>query len=138
MTIDELAARVVDLERRLDDLQARRKAPFVAHSKTSRAAAGHVEPRRGTQAHKILEFLRSRGDTGATREEITHALKLSPDSVRPRIVELVDAGLVKPTSRTRRTLHGEQAEVLIVDPAPSAGLFDIKPSTLSAIYGDAA
>lgn len=84
-------------------------APFQAHSQTSRAAAREIAPKAGTLRAKVLEAIRSRG--GATAEELEVALELGGSTVRPRVVELVRAGLVRDSGATRRTRSGRAATV---------------------------
>jgi uncharacterized membrane protein len=81
--------------------RSERPAVVAAGSATSAAAAEAVEPRRGSQRANILEALRLAGGTGLTRTEIAQAVDLSENTVRPRVLELVDDGLVAETVRER-------------------------------------
>lgn len=117
-TIEELEALVEDLSERVQTLEGRRLrqnrvGPHVPGSGTSKAAAISNYPRSGSQRALVLEYLQAQGPHGATRQEIAIATGLSDDSVRPRVVELIDGGWVLATERTRTTPMGEQAEVLI-------------------------
>lgn len=89
--------------------------PFQAASRTSRAAAQAVKPRRASQAQRILSYLRARkacGDTGATIEEISLALGMKESSVCARLgYDLVKCGLVRKTDLERATSSGNAAVV---------------------------
>jgi hypothetical protein len=84
--------------------------PYQAHSATSREAAVSMIPQAGTLRRDVYEFLRCNGP--ATDEEIIASLGLSPNTARPRRVELMDAGLVGPCGTVlgptgrKRTLWG--------------------------------
>jgi hypothetical protein len=82
--------------------------PRQRHSETSGAAANAIRPRSTTLREKVLDFLRTRGDAGATDEEIQDWLKMPASTERPRRIELVAMGLVK-ESRTRRTTRSGRA-----------------------------
>lgn len=109
--IRDLQKRVLVLE--AGHVQRPRIGPHVAGSATSRAAAIANYPRSGSQRGRVLALLEAKGDFGATRQEIARELKMSDDSVRPRVVELVEGGWIAATDRTRATPMGEQAEVLV-------------------------
>jgi hypothetical protein len=89
-------------------------APHQRGSATSEAAAVAIEPRSGTLRRMVLDHLRQCGAHGATDDEMQQALEMNPSTQRPRRVELVDSGLVKETSRTRRTRSGRQAAVWVI------------------------
>ena len=69
----------------------------------------------------VLGYIRSRGENGATDEEIQIALRTGGNTCRPRRIELMRAGLVEPATtmdehgwpavRTRLTSHGRKATV---------------------------
>lgn len=84
---------------------------YARHSETSFQAAVDNLPRAGTQKARILTYLETVGD--ATRDEMEADLDLSGNAVRPRIVELIEAGLVEETERTRVTRSGSKATVLV-------------------------
>jgi hypothetical protein len=88
--------------------------PHQRGSATSEAAAVAIEPRSGTLRRMVLEHLRACGAQGATDDEIQHALDMNPSTQRPRRIELVNSGLVKETSRTRRTRSGRMATVWVI------------------------
>lgn len=88
--------------------------PFQAHSATSRQAAEDAKPGAATERRKVLLYLQSRGEDGATDEECQLALSMNPSTQRPRRVELVRSGLVKDSGRKRRTASGREAVVWTV------------------------
>lgn len=65
--------------------------PYQAHSATSRQAAVSVATKAPALRELVFEALRQRP---MTDEEIAHALNMSPNTARPRRVELVKAGRV--------------------------------------------
>jgi hypothetical protein len=67
---------------------------------TSARAARNVEPRTGTQRGRVLAHICEHG--GSTDYELTHQLGLLDSSCRPRRGELVDAGYVVDSGRTRQ------------------------------------
>ena len=71
---------------------------------TSRAAAGTVAVKSGTQRAKILKALAA-GDR--TDYELQVDLGIDQNSERPRRVELVQSGYVQPTEQTRRHRDAE-------------------------------
>jgi hypothetical protein len=93
--------------------------PAASHKPTSVAAAAKIagDPARRQRA-LILDWLRREGGLGMTRQEIEHATFLPGDSVRPRVLELIEAGLVRETDRTRKTTKGRDAAVLVAVPQP--------------------
>lgn len=90
-----------------------RTAPFQPHSATSVAAAQAIRPHMGRQQERVLHFLQTKGDAGATDEEIAEALGLNPSAARPRRVELQEHGLVADSGRRRQTRSGRSAVVWI-------------------------
>lgn len=84
---------------------------YVRTSDTSRAAQASAEPKAGTKRAIVLAFIRGRGAEGATDEEIQTGLPLSPNTQRPRRVELVDARLIRDSGRRRPTVGGDMAVV---------------------------
>lgn len=89
--------------------RARASAP-----ETSRAAALNVTPRTGTQRRKVLDFLVAVGNHGATRDEIAAALHMSPNTVRPRVSELLEGHFIAVREGvTRPSATGDPAEVLV-------------------------
>lgn len=97
-----------------------RPAPWQKHSPTSRAAAMAAEPLAGTKRAILLAFLRGRGDLGATDEEMQACVPMSPNTQRPRRVELVEGRHIQNSGRTRKTGAGVDAVVWIVKGLASA------------------
>lgn len=87
--------------------------PAQRHSPTSVAAAEGIEPRAETLRRAVLEFLRQRGEQGATDEEIQDALAMPGNTARPRRRELQMAGLVVDSGNTRETRSGRQAVIWV-------------------------
>lgn len=54
------------------------------HPASSHAAAARVLPRTGTQRRKVLDLITSRGDAGATDDEVAALTGIPANSVRPR------------------------------------------------------
>lgn len=82
-------------------------------SKTSVAAALAAEPSAGTDRAKVLAMLRRLGFQGATDEQMQRSLGMNGNAQRPRRVELVEAGLVVDSERTRKTTFGRLAIVWV-------------------------
>lgn len=90
-------------------------APGLArhdHQATAKQAALEVFPRTGTQRRRILIELYAAGSFGRTRDELAERLNLSPNTVRPRVVELLDGKWIEPNGQTRNSSSGRPAEVL--------------------------
>lgn len=94
---------------------------------TSQAAAGQKAPTAQAQRELVFDALARRGAWGATAEELAELLKLSGDSIRPRLWELRGENRkrpdlpprVKPSGSSRATRTGRQAVVWIAwAPAP--------------------
>lgn len=80
---------------------------------TRRAAGDAIAPHLDRLQQAVLEFLRARGDRGATDQEIAGGLGLQSDTARARRVELRDARLVHDSGRRRPTSTGRPATVWI-------------------------
>lgn len=78
---------------------------------TSAAAAVAAKPMIGRQRKKILQFLISLADHGATDVEIQDELSINGNSERPRRRELERLGLVADSGRVRLTPSGRSAVV---------------------------
>lgn len=105
------------------DLFERHREPLV-HSppssgltpmsrQTSEAAARAIEPAQGTLRYEVWQFIRSRGEKGATDEEMQNALAMNPSTQRPRRGELLKDGLIR-ESGLRPTASGRKAVVWVV------------------------
>ena len=80
---------------------------------TSQAAAESIRPKAKQLRLKVLAFIRGTGEGGATDHEIQAGLGMNPSTQRPRRGELVKAGLVENSGRTRATPSGRQATVWV-------------------------
>jgi hypothetical protein len=88
-------------------------APAQRHSATSKAAADGIKLLAAGLRGKVLSFIDSRGEAGATDEEISVGTGINPSTARPRRVELATRGLIV-KSGTRRTASGRMADVWMV------------------------
>lgn len=68
-------------------------APYQTHSETSREAAEFIAPKIGPLQSKVLAFIRLHGP--CTDAQIIDGIGLSPNSVRPRRIELAKSGRVQ-------------------------------------------
>lgn len=93
-------------------LPAETMPPAQKHSQTSVDAAVSIKPATGALRTKVFDYIRQCGVTGATDEEIQTALGMNPNTQRPRRVELVGLGRIKP-SGTRVTTSGRKAAVWV-------------------------
>jgi hypothetical protein len=86
--------------------------PAQRHSATSQAAAEEIAPRAGTLRAAVLATLQHAID-GLTDEQMQDMLGMGASTQRPRRVELVQAGLVRDSGRTRLTRSGRKATVWV-------------------------
>jgi predicted ArsR family transcriptional regulator len=84
------------------------RAPAVQSSVTSMAAADAIGASLNALQRSVVSFLRTRGDHGATDEEIAVGLQMNPSTARPRRIELVRRGLVVEAG-TRKAMSGRYA-----------------------------
>jgi len=85
--------------------------PAQQHSETSVAAAEAIAPVAATLRRMVYDAIAAAGVVGLTDEEMLAAVGLPPSSGRPRRIELVRAGLVVDSGKTRRTRSGRSAVV---------------------------
>jgi hypothetical protein len=85
--------------------------PAQASSPTSVAAADAIAPVAATLRRLVYEAIAAAGADGLTDEEMLAAVGLQPSSGRPRRIELVRAGLVVDSGRTRMTKSNRKAVV---------------------------
>jgi hypothetical protein len=90
----------------------RQFAPF-SNPTTSRKAARSIEPVAGTLRRRVLDHIRERGEAGATDQEAAAACGMPENTVRPRRLELIAAGLLRDSGRTRPTAAGRKAIVYV-------------------------
>lgn len=82
---------------------------FVRGSATSKAAADAIRPERQKKLAQVYDWLRLNGP--ATDEEMQDGIPMSPNTQRPRRVELVALGRVYATTDRRQTRAGREATV---------------------------
>lgn len=87
--------------------------PHVRHSETSKAAARDVRPKSGTLRAIVLDFIRNRGERGATDEEMQYLIPMMANTQRPRRCELVERGLIQDSGKKRENASGKEAVVWI-------------------------
>jgi hypothetical protein len=98
---------------------------------TSKAAALAAEPRSGSRRRAVLDAVlavaRDPRTVGLTDVEIQRATGISPNSARPRRVELVDGGWLADSGRTREHFGREHTVWVITDKAArlAAGLTSV-------------
>lgn len=85
---------------------------------TSRQAAKRVAHATPTMRERVFAFIRDRGAYGATDRETQDALRLGPDSQRPRRCELVKSGHVIDSGKCRTNASGAAAIVWIATAKP--------------------
>ena len=81
--------------------------PATAKREAHRA----IQPAAGTLRQRVLEVVAA--SRGLTAEEIESATGLTGNTVRPRLVELREAGLVAPSGEARTTRSGRRATVWV-------------------------
>ena len=72
--------------------------------------------RTGTARRRVWDLIRGAmhwPDPGATDEDIARYIHMNPSTVRPRRLELVEAGLVRDSGRTRKTRSDREAIVWV-------------------------
>lgn len=104
----------------LSDPAANAMGRFQRSSETSRRAAIDNYPRSGSQRLDVLHRIAREGAAGATRDELVKWLGRSPQSVTPRVKELVEGGWLETrldgegNTCTRVTRAGSAAAVLVL------------------------
>lgn len=93
------------------------QAPYAPNSPTSRAAAASVEGEHvRTQMQRVYDYIVSRGEYGATRQEIADALGLLWQSCGARVRRLVQKGVIGSNGDTRKSRASDRdAEVLLAE-----------------------
>ena len=85
--------------------------PAVRSSSTSRAAAESIQGKSPSLRECVYRSIASQAEHGATDLEVQAALDMDPSTQRPRRIELVKAGRIRKTERTRKTPSGRAAAV---------------------------
>lgn len=81
---------------------------------TSKKAARDIYPRSGSQRHKALMAVASKGDTGAIADDVSEITGIEWRSITPRLGELKKHGWVEPRGDTREGRMGAQQEVIVI------------------------
>jgi hypothetical protein len=97
-----------------EDFAANDLGGFTADSATSRQAAILNYPKSGLHRHRILMNVFRSGSHGKTFDEVRNEESIY--GADRRMSELVDAGWLERTERTRRTVHGAEANVMVCSP----------------------
>ena len=87
--------------------------PAQQHSPTSIAAGRSIEPLAASQRARVLAYIQSCGERGATDSEIQRALFLDGSTERPRRVELCRSGDITRAQSMRETASGRAAQVWV-------------------------
>lgn len=111
----------------MEELEQPEMGPFAKGSETSRKAALDNYPRAGSQRRRVLLEIARGQEHGRTREELATRLELDDNSVRPRVVELVNGGFIRETDKTRPTKAGSEASVLALTMKGMLALRDHDP-----------
>lgn len=86
---------------------------YQKHSSTSHAAAVSAKPSAATLRLQIDAYLSSVGKSGATDEEMQNHTQITPNTQRPRRVELVESGRVFDSGFKRKTKSNRDATVWV-------------------------
>lgn len=97
------------------DLFGHTKAPYQAHSRTSRKSAQEIEFTAETLRARVYRRIVNCGERGATDDEIQMTLRMEGSTQRPRRVELQEKGWIKDSGKTRKTRKGREAVVWVKD-----------------------
>lgn len=89
--------------------------PFEGKTDTSREAAAFVAPLTGNLRIKVLNFIKKRGDLGATLHEIADGTGLSLQTVCARRKELEEMGFVKDSGSRRKNPSGRTGIIWIAE-----------------------
>lgn len=84
--------------------------PAQAHSPTSVAAGDSIKGKAATLRQIVLAFLKAHPG-GLTDEELQERIPMQPSTQRPRRVELVAAGLIEDSGKTKPTRSGRAATI---------------------------
>lgn len=88
--------------------------PAQRHSVTSVAAAEAIKPKLNDLHNRLLIAFTTVGQDGLTDEEGIAIVGITANTYRPRRIELVQAGLVRDSGKTRQTQSGRRAVVLVM------------------------
>jgi predicted transcriptional regulator len=88
--------------------------PYQKQSATSREAAESSRSRAGSDRTKIIQFLHSKGNYGATCDELEIALNLTHQTASARIADLKRLGIIQESKATRLTRSKRKASVCML------------------------
>ena len=83
---------------------------FKQHGGTSQDAAEAIEPRADTLRGKALAVIKTAGPRGLTADEAADIMDRSVLSIRPRISELLELGLIERNGQRRKNSSGLNAD----------------------------
>jgi hypothetical protein len=95
---------------------------FIRESETSIEASEKIAPALRNLQAQVFRVIAMAGPLGATDEEIILSSGLSPNTARPRRIELVNAGRVVNSGKVRKTRSGRNAVVWVLA-SQQLGLF---------------
>lgn len=90
-----------------------RPAPFERSSDTSRLAAADIRRSAGQLRVRVLGYVATFDEHGATCSEVEQALGMLHQSASARIRELVQGGYLTDSTKRRDTAHGRKAVVWV-------------------------
>jgi len=96
-----------------DTLLARMKDPAPGKTDTSREAAEKIAPAITGLRKQVYDFIVDHKEFGATSDEIDRNTGINLLSVRPRLTELKQAGLICDSDR-RRPNRGGRREIVFI------------------------
>lgn len=88
---------------------------FHGGDECSEEANESIHPDKSRLRNQILQWLKDRGATGGTSDEIEVALEMRHQTVSARLRELVQMKLAIKTAERRQTRSGRNAWVIISD-----------------------
>jgi uracil-DNA glycosylase family 4 len=100
------------------------RVPYAKGSATSKAAAQAIAPHVENLAERVFRYVEQQGPLGATRDEVEVALDMIHQTASARVYDLVKAGRLVETERTRPTRSGTMAGVLVAVSPPLRPTFD--------------
>lgn len=103
----------IDLFEPPADARAPSPLLFERDSQTSFRAAVEIQPVAGTMRFAVLEYIRSRGEYGATDDEIEVALEMRHQTASARRRELELKNLVADSGEMRATRSGRKAAIWV-------------------------
>lgn len=87
---------------------------FHGGNRESAEAHASIVGSKDSLRRRVVAFVRSRGERGATSDEIELALRLPHQTVSARITEAKAVGELVPSGVRRQTRSGRNAAVLVV------------------------